>query len=74
MGPIPDNLGLEQGGVTSSDAYELYNNEQASSSQPSHLVVAFFDLCISCIALSDDSVLLSNNIWRIKNLLHHTIA
>ena len=72
MGPITDIRGLEQGGVTSSDAYKLYNNEQASSSQASHLGVAFFDLCISCISLADDSVLLSNNIWGIKNLLHLT--
>ena len=32
MGPIFDTRGLEQGSVSSSDKYKLYNNEQASSS------------------------------------------
>ena len=30
MGPIKDSRGLEQGGVSSSDQYKLYNIEQAS--------------------------------------------
>ena len=33
MGPIKDTRGLEQGGVSSSDEYKLYNNEQASLAQ-----------------------------------------
>ena len=72
MGPITDVRGLEQGGVTSSDAYKLYNNEQASSSQASQLGVHFFDHCISCISLADDSVHLSSNILGLKNLLYLT--
>ena len=40
MGPIKDTRGLEQGGVSSSDEYKLYNNEQASLAQASKLGVA----------------------------------
>ena len=72
MGPISDTRGLEQGGVISSDAYKIYNNEQAISSQSSNLGVKLFDQCISCISLADDSVLLSNDIWSLKNLLYIT--
>ena len=39
MGPIPDARGLEQGGVSSSDLYKLYNNEQAIVAQSSGLGV-----------------------------------
>ena len=37
MGPIIDKRGLEQGGITSSDQYKLYNNEQSSVSNLSGL-------------------------------------
>ena len=72
MGPIKDTRGLEQGGVSSSDEYKLYNNEQASSSQLSKLGVIHRDTVISCVALADDAALLSNNIHDLKNLLFLT--
>ena len=74
MGPIKDNRGLEQGGVSSSDAYKIYNNEQAVSSQLSKLGVQLGHGLdpISCISLADDAVLVSNDILDLYNLLFIT--
>ena len=73
MGPISDTRGLEQGGVSSSEAYKLYNNEQAKNSQSSGLGASLGFSTISCISLADDAVLLSNNIYDLRNLLHLTV-
>ena len=75
MGPIEDVRGLEQGGVSSSDEYKIYNNEQADSSQLSKLGVRLGHGVepISCISLADDAVLISNNITDLYNLLLITI-
>ena len=35
MGPIRDELGLEQGGPNSSELYKIYNNEQLTTAQES---------------------------------------
>ena len=72
MGPIKDIRGLEQGGVSSSDQYKLYNNEQASLAQFSELGVTFRSQTISCISLADDASLLSNNIHNLRHLLFLT--
>ena len=74
MGPIYDTAGLEQGGVSASDLYKLYNNEQASLSQQSRLGVLHRDsMMVSCVSLADDAVLVSNSIHDLKNLLYLTI-
>ena len=73
MGPIKDLRGLEQGGVSSSDLYKLYNNEQASVAQLSELGVTVRSQTVSCITLADDGVLLSNNIHNLNHLLFLTI-
>ena len=72
MGPILDTRGLEQGGVFSSDAYKIYNNEQADVAQASGLGVYVKNVCISCITMADDAVLVSNNIIDLNNLLFLT--
>ena len=72
MGPILDTRGLEQGGVSSSDQYKLYNNEQAAAAQLSNLGVPIRDDTISYVSLADDAVLLSNNIFNLKHLLFLT--
>ena len=69
MGPIRDTRGLEQGGISSSDEYKLYNNEQGSVAHSSNLGVPVFDLTISCISLADDTILLANQIYDLENLL-----
>ena len=73
MGPILDDLGLEQGGVSSSDAYKLYNNEQLEVSQHSGFGVLVRGITVSSIGLADDVVLVSNNIILLQHLLHLTI-
>ena len=75
MGPIKDLRGLEQGGVSSSDEYKIYNNEQAVSSQHSELGVRLGHGVdpVSCVSLADDAVLVSNNITDLCNLLFITI-
>ena len=69
MGPIHDIRGLEQGGISSSDQYKIYNNEQANVAHSSELGVPIFNLTISCISLADDTVLLSNHLYNLENLL-----
>ena len=75
MGPIIDSRGLEQGGISSSDLYKLYNNEQAEAAQKSQLGVQL-DLCsrniVSCISLADDAVLVANEIVDLQNLIYLT--
>ena len=73
MGPIMDSRGLEQGGVSSSEAYKLYNNEQAILAQRSGLGASLGFTKISCISLADDAALVSNDIHDLKNLLHLTV-
>ena len=58
MGPIHDNKGLEQGGISSSDKYKIYNNEQSRSAQSSGMGVSVMGHMISAIALADDKVLM----------------
>ena len=68
MGPISDTGGVEQGGVSSSDKYKLYKNEQATVAELSRLGVPIRDIIISDISLADDAVLLFNNIIDIHHL------
>ena len=75
MGPIQDTRGLEQGGISSSDLYKLYNNEQAQTAQNSGLGVNLdggFRNVVSCISLADDAVLVANTLIDLQNLLHLT--
>ena len=72
MGPIFDNKGLEQGGLSSSDKYKVYNNEQSDTAQRSGLGVSVFEETISAIALADDTALVSDNIIHLKLLLFLT--
>ena len=74
MGPINDMRGLEQGGCYSSEAYKLYNNEQACAAQHSNLGVNLYDECISCISLADDTVLLSTSLLNLILLLRLTLV
>ena len=72
MGLIFDMRGLEQGGVSSSDEYKLYNNEQAIMAQNSQLGVSIRNISVYCITLTDDAVLLSNSIHSLRHLLFLT--
>ena len=62
MGPINDEQGLEQGGVNSSDHYEIYAREQLHLAERSKLGVKLGNLVVSGIGQADDTVLVSNNL------------
>ena len=62
-GPIHDQQGLEQGGVSSSDCYKLYNNEMLDIAHMSTLGVEMTgNLILSAIGQADDTVILSNDL------------
>ena len=72
MGPILDESGLEQGGVSSSDFYKIYGKEQLTTAQDSYLGVKVGDQIISGIGLADDTALVSNDINKLFLLLKLT--
>ena len=72
MGPILDERGLEQGGVSSSDFYKIFSKEQLLSAQESGLGVPLGPLSISAVGQADDTALVSNNIHNLSFLLHLT--
>ena len=83
MGPICDDQGLEQGGISSSDLYKIYSYEQLDSAQRSNLGVPLSNcrspysynlleqnsLVVSAIGQADDTVLISNDILLLDSLL-----
>ena len=70
VGPIYDEQGLEQGGVSSSDCYKIYNNDLLQQSQASELGVDLHhELVLSAVGQADDTVLMSNDV----NKLHHIL-
>ena len=72
MGPIMDLLGLEQGNVNSDRIYKLCNNNQLNTAQYSRLGVNCEDEVISAIGQADDTVLLSDCIFKLLGLVHLT--
>ena len=69
MGPIMDKLGVEQGGVNSDRLYKLANNDQLNVAQLSNLGINLGTTIVSCIGQADDSVIQSNDIFSLQNLL-----
>ena len=72
-GPIRDERGLEQGGVNSSDFYKIFGKEQLLTAQQSGMGVAINNITVAAIGQADDTVLVSNNIHDIQNLLDLTL-
>ena len=70
MGPIHDELGVEQGGPNSSDHYKLYNNEQLTVSQGSGLGSTLGDTMVAAVGHADDSALCSNDVHQLQYLLN----
>ena len=70
MGPIVDLLGLEQGNVLSDMLYKLCNNNQLSTAQYSKLGIDFEAAVVSAIGQADDTVLLSDCIFKLFGLVH----
>ena len=70
MGPICDELGVEQGNVNSGDFYKIYAKSQLQMAQYSNLGVELArDIVVSGIGQADDTLLLSNNLHSLQNLL-----
>ena len=69
MGPIHDENGLEQGGVSSSDLYKIYGKEQLTTAQDSELGVPLGNLKVSAIGQADDTALISNSTQSLQFLL-----
>ena len=78
MGPISDELGLEQGGANSSDLYKIYSNDHLKTAQNSHQGVNIGNdphgnpLVISAVGLADDTCLVSNKLSKLFNILSLT--
>ena len=70
-GPIRDQQGLEQGGLSSSDCYKLYNYDCLNLTQQSNLGVELApSLTISAVGQADDTVLMSNDLHKLNLLLY----
>ena len=74
MGPINDQHGLEQGGCNSSDLYKIYNNDLLKTLQKSKQGVDIGDgLVVSGVGQADDVALLSNDLYKLFNILLLTL-
>ena len=76
MGPIKDQLGVEQGGPNSSEFYKIYNNEQLTVAQESGLgtIVSgganiVSGIPVASVGQADDTALLSNDLFQLQCLL-----
>ena len=72
MGPIHDQQGLEQGGISSSDFYKIFGKMQLTLAQDSSMGVPLGKLTIGAIGQADDTVLLSNDLVCLSYLLELT--
>ena len=73
MGPINDELGLEQGGINSTEFQKIFGKEHLQLAQKSELGVRMHNVTISAIGQADDTVLVSNSIFALRALLDLTI-
>ena len=70
MGPARDDIGVEQGGINSSDLYKIYNNSQLKDAQESGLGVNLGSCTVAAIGQADDVLLASNDIYELQLLCH----
>ena len=69
-GPIYYEQGLEQGGVSNSACYKIYNNELLNLVQDSKLGVKMCNVFVlSTVGQADDTVLLSNDLYKLNHIL-----
>ena len=69
MGPINDELGVEQGGPNSSEHYKVYNNEQMTVAQSSGFGTFIKNVHIAAIGQADDTALVANDVNQLQHLL-----
>ena len=75
MGPIHDKHDLEQGWISSSEFYKLYNNEFLYTLQKSvQGVFINHKLTVSAVCQADDVVICSNNIYMLYNLVQLAVT
>ena len=74
MGPILDDLGLEQGGPNSSEFYKIYNNEQLSSAQLSAFGACIGNVPVFAIGQADYTALVSHDISSLQLLLNLSLS
>ena len=72
MGPVLDEQGLEQGGVSASELYKIFAGEQLTLAQKSGLGTKLGSLTISGIGIADDAALVSNSLTNLFYLLELT--
>ena len=73
MGPIKDELGLEQGGSSSSEYYKLYSNENLTTAQNTQQGINLGNsVVVSAIGLADDTSLAANKLSKLANILSIT--
>ena len=75
LGPINDELGFEQGGVSSGDFYTLYNSEQLTSAQAANLGVNVGLVQVSSIGQADNDINLLSHLLTLtlpSTIVRHT--
>ena len=72
MGPIQDEQGLEQGGISLSELYKIFGKEQLDLAQKSCLGVRMGNIVVSSVGQADDTALISNDIHHLFYLLELT--
>ena len=70
MGPIKDQRGVEQGGISSSDQFQLVNNAELVITNSSGLGLNMGSISLASIGQADDVGLLSPNPFALQSLLH----
>ena len=69
MGPIHDQLGVEQGGPNSTELYKTYNNEQLVTAQDSRLGTSVSGCQVASVGQADDTAFLSDDIHNFSIFL-----
>ena len=70
MGPIQDQVGVEQGGAASSDLFQLVNNQELMVTNSSGLGLDMGAVSIAAIGQADDVALLSPHPVALQSLLN----
>ena len=70
MGPIFDGRGTEQGGILSSEEYQLANNIELDVANNCGLGVTIGPVHIGSVGAADDTVLVSDSLVKLQSLLN----
>ena len=70
MGPIYDQRGVEQGGVSSGDQFQLANNQELVVTNTAGLGLNMGEICVGSIGVADDVALLSPDPHALQSLLN----